>query len=270
MTPPFEPAGTPAIGPILWVKHLTSEYLSSFIKDGGAAVKFAVDLDDRAGASVGRLVGEKAESLGYFVARLNAEDTAVHMIDQIFFRVAEQVPWPEVSERIVTRLASDIGYRPPTSGEGPMLERFASANGIDTKILSLDLRKQIGSTVSKERSLSRDFRVAMTQLCLAQLAGGQDGQVAMLTLIDWLTGRNKAVSAVKPYQIFSRINRATARHLFESLLHWLRTAGYAGTTVLLDIARVSVPKNPKDGKLWYTKPAMLDAYEVLRQFIDST
>jgi len=92
----------------------------------------------------------------------------------------------------------------------------------------------------------------------------------MLTLIDWLTGRNKAVSAVKPYQIFSRINRATARHLFESLLHWLRTAGYAGTTVLLDIARVSVPKNPKDGKLWYTKPAMLDAYEVLRQFIDST
>jgi hypothetical protein len=54
------------------------------------------------------------------------------------------------------------------------------------------------------------------------------------------------------------------------LLHWLRFAGYSGLVVTLDIARMTVPKNPRDGLLFYTKAQLLDAYEVLRQFIDAT
>lgn len=92
----------------------------------------------------------------------------------------------------------------------------------------------------------------------------------MQVLTDWLTGRNTAISAVKPYLIFNRINRASARHFFESLLRWIRFAGYTGILVVLDIARVTVARNPKDGQLYYTKAAVLDTYEVLRQFIDGT
>ncbi len=54
------------------------------------------------------------------------------------------------------------------------------------------------------------------------------------------------------------------------MLHWLRLAGYPGLLLVLDTARLTVPRNPKDGKTYYTKAAVLDAYEVLRQFIDAT
>ena len=81
-------------------------------------------------------------------------------------------------------------------------------------------------------------------------------------------GHNKAISAVKPYQIFRKINRATARYFFESLIHWLRLAEYPGMVMLLDAQRVMLARNPHDYGLFYSKAAVLDSYEVLRQFID--
>jgi hypothetical protein len=58
--------------------------------------------------------------------------------------------------------------------------------------------------------------------------------------------------------------------MFESLLNWLRFLGYTGLLALLDISRVTTHPNPRDGNLYYSRSALLDAYEVLRQFIDST
>ena len=39
---------------------------------------------------------------------------------------------------------------------------------------------------------------------------------------------------------------------------------------MLDAARLSVARRPDDGLVFYTKAQLLDAYEVLRQFIDGT
>ena len=54
------------------------------------------------------------------------------------------------------------------------------------------------------------------------------------------------------------------------MLHWIRFAGYAGTVILLDSQRITLPKNPHDQHLFYSKAAVLDTYEILRQFIDSS
>ena len=136
-------------------------------------------------------------------------------------------------------------------------------------MLLLDLKKAIGNKVFRQRNLSRDFRIAMTHLCIAELSSGEDGATTIRLLTEWLTGRNKAVSAVKPYQIIRKINRTSARYLFESMVHWLRLAGHAGIALLLDIQRITVARNPTEQGIFYSKAAVLDTYEVLRQFIDS-
>jgi len=38
--------------------------------------------------------------------------------------------------------------------------------------------------------------------------------------------------------------------------------------ILLDVRRLGVQRNPGDGHIFYSKAALLDAFEVLRQFID--
>src|SRR5204863_7186916 len=87
---------------------------------------------------------------------------------------------------------------------------------------------------------------------------------------DCLPRHNRALSTVKPYQLFTRINRSNARHMIESLSSWLRLTGEAGLVILVDISRLAVARNPKDERVFYTKAAVLDAYEILREFIDST
>ena len=253
-----------------WLDFVESEYLASYIKDGGSAIKFAVPLEDGIAATLSDGINERATQLGYVIAHVDSGLTRVHMVEQLFFSVAEQIPWRETVQRVVGRLAEAEGYAPPAPGDEPLFRRLAAANGIDADFLLMELRRKVAAHVFPHKGLAKDFRVAMSQLALAELGGAQEATMAYSLLTDWLCGRNRAVSAVKSFQIFARITRANARCLFESLLVWLAFAGYAGLALTIDISRISVVRNPKDERLHYTKAGVLDAYELLRQFIDGT
>ncbi len=262
---------TASIGAGEWLGFTQREYLATFLREGGSAVKFAVPLEEGLRDALIDGIADIADKAGYLVVKIHAAETKVHMADEIFFRAASQVPWRTLSQMAIARLAAESGYAWVEDGDEPLYLRLAAKNGIDPQLLLLDLKKAIGEKVLKQRNLSRDFLVAMTQLCIAELGGGPDGATATGAITDWLTGRNKAVSAVKPYQIYRKINRATARYFFESTVHWLRFAGYPGMVAILDAQRITLaPRQPRDERLYYSKAAVLDAYEVLRQFIDGT
>ncbi len=262
---------TATIDPKRWLTFLWGEYLDSFIRSGGASIKFVVPLDERLRAGIESDILGLAQDTGYIVARVSAADTRVHLIDQLFFRVAEQIPWRKLSADVLEILAKSAGYASsPPQGTESIAERLAAANNLDPQMVQMEARRWIQNQVLRPQSLAKDFRVAVTQLCLAELLGGPDGETSIEVITDWLTGRNKAVAAVKPYQIFTRITRNNARHLLESLLLWLRFAGHPGLVIMLDLSRVALARNPRDDRVYYSKAAMLDSYEVLRQFIDAT
>lgn len=259
---------TASIQPADWLRFIEQEYLAGYIRDGGSVVKFAVPAEDRLRTGLFSGLDSIGQRGGYLVVGISAADTRVHMIDEIFFRVAQQVPWHILSRKVIALLAAESGYSWVENAGGPLYLRLAGENGVDPQMLLLDLKKAISNKVFKQPELSRDFRVAMTHLCIAELSGGQEGATTIEVLTDWLTGRNKAVSAVKPYQIFRKVNRATARFYFESMAHWVRLAGYPGLVILIDAQRVMLAQNPHDQSVFYSKAAVLDAYEVLREFID--
>ena len=39
--------------------------------------------------------------------------------------------------------------------------------------------------------------------------------------------------------------------------------------IMMDLARLAVAKNPRDDRIYYTTTMLYDAYEVLREFVDS-
>lgn len=253
-----------------WLDFVESEYLTSFIKDGGSAIKFAVPLEEGLVETVVSGIHERATRLGYVTAAVDAASTRVHMVEQLFFAIAQQVPWRETVQRVVERLAESEGYAPAVPGDGPLFRRLAEANDLDADLLLMDLRRKVQQRVFRHKGLAKDFRVAMTQLAGAELGGAEEAAASYGVLTDWLCGRNRAVSAVKPFMIFSRITRANARYFLESLLVWLGFAGYSGLALTIDTRRISVVRNPRDERVHYTKAGVLDAYELLRQFIDGT
>lgn len=254
-----------------WLEVIESEYLSSFLPSGGASVKFAVASDELK-ADLYTAVRERCSKNGMLLVSLDAASRRAHMPQDLFHGFAESVDWREAARRMILKLAQQRVYN--VDGINPrsdtnVFETIAEVNGLEHQFVLGNLRPQIQERVYREPLMAKDFRVAMTQLCLAEdirageIYGGQP-------IIDWLTGTNTRISSVRPYSIYTPINRTTARHFFESALFWLHHVGYPGIIILLDNSRVTVARNPRDGLRYYTRAMVLEHYELLREFVDTT
>ena len=252
-----------------WLRHIDVEYLSTFVKGGGSSVKFAVVPDD-ALPGLRDAVAGRCAALDYVFVSLDATRLRVHMPQDIFFELARQVDWRGLARRVILRLAAERKYTVEgidPGGDGNVFDAIAGANDLESQFLLSEIRPLIQQRVFRNPNLARDFRVAMTQLCL-QEARRVDGEYAGQPLLDWLTGANTRVGPVRQFSIYTGINRTTGRYCIESALHWIREAGHAGTVILLDNRRVTVARNPRDGLRYYTRAMAVDHYELLREFVD--
>ena len=190
------------------------------------------------------------------------------MPQDIFFNFASQVDWRSLARRMILRLSDERGYQ--MSGIDPLatdnvFDAIAKANDLESQFVLRDIRPRIQNRITRNPKMAKDFRVGMTGLCLEEDTRGEyTGQ----PLLDWLTGNNMRISGVRPFSIYTGINRNTARYFIESALYWIRHVGYAGTMILLDNSRVTVARNPRDGLRYYTRAMTMEHYELLREFID--
>lgn len=252
-----------------WLKKIDDEYLSAFIKDGGASIKFVVTDDERK-PDLYEAVRDRCQRLNYVFAKLDAAKLRAHMPQDLFFGLARQVDWRLLARRVVLRLARERNYAvegvdPTVSGD--IFAAVANANDTESQFVLQEIRPEIQRRIFKNPGMAKDFRVAMTHLCLKENTndgGLYDGQ----PILDWLTGENTRVGGVRPFSIVTGINRTTARYFIESALHWVRMAEYTGTVILLDNSRVTLARNPKDGQRYYTRAMAMDHYELLREFVD--
>ena len=255
-----------------WLDVIKDEYLQGFVKDGGSSIKFAVLTREDLTPLLKDAFRSIASNLGFMVVAVDSGETRVHMPQDIFFRIAEQLDWGLLAKRMVLRLCEDLPYHTDTidpENETPIVDAISATNSVATGIIDLELRTPLFRAVAENTNMSRDFRVAMTQLCLTEMGDAAPNQQAV-PLIEWLTGLNRRVSSVRRYSIYNNITRTNARHFFESLLYWVRLVGYSGTVILLDDSRLTLRRNPRDGLRFYSRPAVMDHYELLRELVDGT
>lgn len=249
-----------------WLRFIDSEYLSTFIKDGGASVKFAVTPEQKKPELYSALKAQ-CQELDYIFVELDAISSRVHMPQDIFFALAKQIDWRLLARRMVLRLAEERGFIVDeidlTDNSENIFRALGHTNSLEARFILQDLRRAIEAKVYKNQQMARDFKVAMTHLC-TNMGSGESTQ----PLLDWLTGVNTRIGNVRTFYIRTSINRTTARHFIESAMYWVRHVGFAGTVVLLDNTRVTVGRNPKDEKRYYTRAMTIDHYELLREFID--
>lgn len=254
-----------------WVDAMDRHYFAEYVPAGGAAIKFAIcypGVDQRA---VANRLRSQGTSRGFLVADIDSTLTKVHLVEQLFGRIADQIPWDEITDRCLAKFARENQWKVPESflDEG-IVDQLDRLNQLGTQQVSLVLQRQIGERILLNRKFAKDFRVAMHWLARARLDSRLRGTETYQQLTDWLGGRIRLISDLKPYQIFNKIVRANARHLLGSLLVWIREAGYAGLIVTLNGFRLLDAQRAEDGSVNYTKAALFDAYEVFREFIDST
>ena len=251
-----------------WLDVLDREYLATFIAEGGAAVKIAV-AEQRERRLLAQRLAERCAERGYFPVRIDAARCRAHMPQDLFHTLAGRVDWRLLARRRVLALAARRGYLVDGIDDAaPVVPAIVErSGGLNAQAVLVELRPEVQNQVLEDSRMARDFRTAMYHLCLAECQDGVSGYGCQ-PILDWLTGENSRIGPVRPFSLSTPINRTTARYFIESALYWLKAAGYTGTVLLFDTARVTLPRNPRDGARYYTRAMTIDHYELLRQFVD--
>lgn len=254
-----------------WVDAIDKHYLDDYLPGGGSTVKFIACSPEVRPHAVAECLRLKAEQRGLLVASVDASVTRVHMIEHLVGRIFDQIPWRFLVDKVLTKFARSNHWKVPDSfSEDGVVEQLDHLNGLGTEQISLELQRNISTEILLNRRLSREFRLAMHWLSRSRLKSGADGDHLRQTLMEWLGGRTRLISELRRFEIFTKINRSNARNNFGSLLHFAREAGYPGLVVNLDCYRLLTIDQRSGGALNYSNAAVLDAYQVFREFIDTT
>ena len=256
-----------------YAAFLDREYLGSYVAQGGAAVKFLVAADAEHAASVSAAIRDRSDAAGYLSTRVDAAGTRIHMIDQVFFDVARQVDWEGLAARALRDAWAAVAHPVPEGSADVTVDAVARHHRVDPRELTRDVNRELQNRIYRDYAMVQEFRIAMLRLCQAQLSTGQVTEAEHAAVLDWLRGELRQITLLRSAMIFRRIGRHNARQLLFSLAHWLAANGKAGLLLELDVRRLGFARRPKPEErsgLYYTKAALLDAYELLRQLVDNT
>jgi P-loop Domain of unknown function (DUF2791) len=255
---------TEPLRPDAWLTVIEQEYFTDFLRAGGAAAKFVIG-DEAAHEEIESECAILARRHGMLHAHLSAAETKLHMAQDLFFALVRVLPWDGLLQRYLEELFARHEHPWPRPGTAMTTVDLAEAFGIAPVIMTRHRDQWLSRDLWDDPRLARDFRAAMIALCLSRL-DPQDGDAEANTPVhQWLRGEKPLLSALRPFDITARINRANARAMLISLCHFLRRTGASGLLLTLDL-RAATRKG--DTPVRYSPSALMDLYEVLRELID--
>jgi hypothetical protein len=255
-----------------YVTFLADEYLASYLPAGGAAVKVAVVGE---GGTADRLESALTTATaahgGQFVT-LSAESIRVHMVDQVFLAVSRAIDWEGVAAASVRAAYHDADF-PVPAGCGLSVAEVARHYDMDTRELYRSVRRLLERSLLGNPALVAEMGRAILRLAQAHLGAGDVDAAERDAVLGWLHGELRSITTLRSALIYSRIGRHNARAMLASAAALLLAAGYGGLVLHIDYGRIAEGRRPPAAVrtgFYYSKAATLDAYEVLRQFIDAT
>lgn len=253
-----------------WAGFLGREYLADYVPSGGAAVKVAVVGSDDTGHRLARALGAAADAAGCVYASVSAAQVRLSQVDALFFAVAQVVDWDAIAAAVVRRAYDAVAF--PADGD-LTVAAVADRHEVDPRELYRSVRRQLEHALLGDRGLPAELQRAVLRLAQAQLGPADVVAEERAAVLGWLRGDRVPLAALRPLLISTRITRTNARPMLVGLGRLLLSAGWGGLVVHLDAARLAESRRPpvelRDG-LYYSKAAVLDAFEVLRQLIDAT
>jgi hypothetical protein len=250
-----------------WIEIAGREYLTDFTQAGGGSVKFLCGAPDALAEVSGELDG-MAEMLGYMHVDLDAAATRLQRIDHVFFEIARQIDWAGLAMTYVAEGFRAAGYTLVRTENGFDLPGMAVENGVEETEIRQALKTWLASLYS-DYFMSQEFRLAMVQLCKAQVPSLEH---AAVPVVFWLRGELARISEVKAAKIFQKIGRHNGRLMLQSLTYWLRRNGKPGLVLTLDISRCveNVKRAERKEGFYYSASALTEVYEMLRQLVDGS
>src|SRR5271166_6699715 len=138
-----------------WLDLIDREYLHEFVSGGGSAVKFVEGEAEQLDAIQASLVA-LAERHQLASCRIEASQTRLHMIQDIFFAISRSLDWPAMAQAFVEALVTKNGYEWPRPGDSVALEGIAAQNSVDRLLFRRELNRWLTEEIMRDRSMTQD------------------------------------------------------------------------------------------------------------------
>jgi hypothetical protein len=258
-----------------WLDVIDRYYLSDLIVSGGSAFKLLVAGPDGATAGALDRLRELAERQGCLYAGVSAAETRIDRIDNVLFAITRQIDWGSLMAKDARDFLDNHHYRLPNGADLSDVEAIAQASGRTADDFRGDVGRATARDIVLDRAMCKEFRTALAHLRNAQFFPRNVTPSDTEVLSGWLRGEKVSSAALRNLQIYSKIDRRNARDVLRALAHWLGKSQGKGLVIGIDLSALLTVRprgiRPEDfGSESYSRIALLDAYEVLRQFIDET
>ncbi len=264
-----------------WLEVIDKYYLGDFIENGGSAFKLLLTRGNQGVPAVLDEIRALAECRGYVYVQVCAAQTRIDRIDQFFFAVVRQIDWSALIAADAISFLRSHDYEIPEGIEPGDTAGIAEANGCDQEDLLKEIRRATKQEITRDRRMCKEFRTAVSQLRSALFFPRNVTPSDAETLTGWMRGEKMSAAALRDLRIYSKIGHHNAREMLIALAHWLAKSLGVGLVIGLDLRALlqtrptALPaeegsETPLQQELHYSRAALLDVYEVLRQFIDET
>lgn len=253
-----------------YAAFLAEHYLADYLPAGGAAVKVAVVGSDDAAHRLSRALGAASDTAGCVFVAVSAADARLSQVDALLFAVTRALDWDALAGAVVRQAYDAIAF-PPTAGL--TVAEVAAEHDVDARELYRSVRRQLEQTLLGDASLDRELRRAVLRLAQAQLGEADLQRAERDAVLAWLRGEKASLALLRPLLISARIGRHNARPILVSLARLLVASGRGGLVLQVDLRRLAEGRRPpveERAGVYYSRAAVLDAFEVLRQLIDAT
>lgn len=266
------PLGGTGLSAGSYAEFVAKEYLDGYVRGGGAAVRFVVTGSDEVTLRWHQQLASVASAEGYLYVAADAGEVRVHLIEQLYAAIARQLDWSDLARRQVASAWEQLGLPAPDPSQLSVAV-VAVHHDIDPREAARSMRRQLEGALLRDSSLAREFRLAVLRLCQAELGTGEVSAAERQAVLSWLRIEPVALRELRSASLYARIGRHNARSMLVSLAAWQARVVGAGLVLDLDLGRLTVSRRPPIDErvgFYYSKAAVLDAYEVLRQLVDAT
>ena len=247
---------------------LVERYFQGYIRLGGSKVKFIVGKEGAGKTHHLKFMHSSAAEIGYYPVQIDARKIKLQRIDDLYRQIVGNVDLPALLQSYCTKIAEEVAEQKLELPQNKDTLFTVLARQLDSAPIAGRRLKDKLTELLRNPDLNRYFGIAMMHLAQDAL-GMRSLQVAdRANLYSWLLGTKVTASSLRPFQIFTKLDRYNGRHMLRSLFSFIRLAGYCGCLVSIDSLETVVEDNPETKRAMYSRVARDDTYEMIRQLID--
>lgn len=259
------------VGREVWLDFFKKYQLDFFIQSGGSKVKVLVGSKGTGKTQLIRSVLYDAKQEKYVTVYLSATEYKLNNLVQFYQEIVKKIDLELLVRDICSTIAETFGFnRDQYNGSQIFIPKIRDEYP-NQQIASRELNKRI-SAIVKKYDFNPSFQAFLYQITHGRMVSNNLNSIELAK--KWLSGSSdlspEDKKGFKSLLLFDKLKKFNARDWLNSLIQLLKLSGRKGLVVAIDDLDILTEKNPETKRFFYTRKAVADVYEIIRQLIDDT